>query len=221
MDKKVNYYQLLHVQPDAPVEIVQSSYRALMQKLKQHPDLGGDPQHAALLNKAYAVLNDTEKRLAYDHSLSAGKTIINKKEPRTQNHSCFFCLAKVAANRERCYSCHSPLKLQSHQTFNETNMDSQRVISRFKKEGAIFIHTHWPSQPKEANLLDLSLAGLKFSLKDNLAINKHIKINSPFLSAIARTTRCSNAGSSIYQIGAEFITLEFIDKSGTFISTSI
>ncbi len=61
-----NYYRLLHVQFDAPVEVIQASYRTIMQKLKQHPDLGGDEVNASLLNVAYAVLTNPEKREKYD-----------------------------------------------------------------------------------------------------------------------------------------------------------
>lgn len=61
-----NYYRLLHVQFDAPVEVIQASYRAIMQKLKQHPDLGGDEANASLLNAAYSVLINPEKRAKYD-----------------------------------------------------------------------------------------------------------------------------------------------------------
>ena len=66
MENKRNYYRILHVQPDAPREIIQSSYRTLMQKLKAHPDLGGEEWNATVINEAYQVLMDTSKRLAYD-----------------------------------------------------------------------------------------------------------------------------------------------------------
>lgn len=36
-----NYYRILHVQPDAPLEIIRASYRAMMGPLKMHPDMGG------------------------------------------------------------------------------------------------------------------------------------------------------------------------------------
>ncbi len=64
-----NYYRVLYVQPDAPLEIVRASYRTLMQKLKAHPDLGGDEWNAAVINQAFAVLSDTRKRRAYDAAL--------------------------------------------------------------------------------------------------------------------------------------------------------
>lgn len=64
-----NLYRILYVQPDAPVEIIRASYRTIMQKLKAHPDLGGDEWNAAIINKAFEVLSDTEKRRAYDAAL--------------------------------------------------------------------------------------------------------------------------------------------------------
>lgn len=61
-----NYYRILHVQPEAPAQIITASYRTLMSKLKAHPDLGGDTDAAALINEAYAVLGDSTKRARYD-----------------------------------------------------------------------------------------------------------------------------------------------------------
>lgn len=64
-----NYYRILHVQPEAPGEIIKASYRTLMSKLKMHPDLGGDHELASLVNEAYAVLGDPERRAAYDREI--------------------------------------------------------------------------------------------------------------------------------------------------------
>ena len=64
-----NYYRILFVQPDAPTEIIQASYRTLMQKLKAHPDLGGDEWIAAIINEAFDTLSDPEKRRSYDRKL--------------------------------------------------------------------------------------------------------------------------------------------------------
>ena len=64
-----NLYRILYVQPDAPIEIIRASYRTLMQKLKAHPDLGGDEWNAAIINKAFEVLSDERKRRTYDAAL--------------------------------------------------------------------------------------------------------------------------------------------------------
>ena len=66
MENRRNYYRILHIQPDAPVAIIKASYRTQMQKLRMHPDLGGDEWNASLLNEAYQVLSDPGRRRTYD-----------------------------------------------------------------------------------------------------------------------------------------------------------
>jgi len=65
----------LHVQPDAPFEVIRANYRTLMQKLKLHPDLGGDHWTAVHINTAYAILADPVRRRAYDRELLASYDI--------------------------------------------------------------------------------------------------------------------------------------------------
>lgn len=70
MDTKQTYYQILGVSRDAPAEIVSAAYRAQMLQLRKHPDLGGDAVEAAIINEAYEVLSDTERRRRYDASIA-------------------------------------------------------------------------------------------------------------------------------------------------------
>jgi len=67
-------YLLLHVQPDAPTELIKESYRTLMLKLRYHPDLGGDSSDASLIDEAYAVLTDAEKRETYNRERRGSET---------------------------------------------------------------------------------------------------------------------------------------------------
>jgi curved DNA-binding protein CbpA len=80
MNNRRNFYRILHVQPEAPLEIIKASYRSLMTKLKAHPDLGGDHETAILINHAYGILSDPKKRRQYDESL------LSRKGP-TRGHS--------------------------------------------------------------------------------------------------------------------------------------
>ena len=54
------------MQNDAPPAVIKASYRAIMQKLCAHPDLGGDEWNASLINEARDVLLNPERRAAYD-----------------------------------------------------------------------------------------------------------------------------------------------------------
>ncbi|HBR95808.1 MAG TPA: hypothetical protein DD979_00305 [Gammaproteobacteria bacterium] len=66
MHNKRNYYRMLNVQFDAPPAVIKASHRVMMQKLRMHPDLGGDAALAGQLNAALDTLMDAEKRARYD-----------------------------------------------------------------------------------------------------------------------------------------------------------
>ncbi len=68
-EERRNYYRTLNVQPDASIEIIKNNYRTLLQKLKMHPDLGGQNWNATIINEAYNTLRDPLKQAAYDKKL--------------------------------------------------------------------------------------------------------------------------------------------------------
>ena len=46
-----------------------------MQKLKAHPDLGGDTWNATVINEAYEILSEPDRRAQYDKLLFAEKDL--------------------------------------------------------------------------------------------------------------------------------------------------
>ena len=68
-ERPADFYRLLHVRRDAPPAVIRASYRAMMQKLRHHPDLGGDEAVAVRLNEAMATLGDPSARARYDTAL--------------------------------------------------------------------------------------------------------------------------------------------------------
>ncbi len=69
MENRRNFYRILRVQPDAAFDVIQQSYRSLMQKLRLHPDLGGEECNARIINQAYAILRNPKLRATYDTEL--------------------------------------------------------------------------------------------------------------------------------------------------------
>lgn len=59
-----DYYEVLEVSPRARQVVIEKAFRALMRE--DHPDQGGDPRKAQLINEAYEVLGDPVKRREYD-----------------------------------------------------------------------------------------------------------------------------------------------------------
>lgn len=228
-----NYYRILHVQPDAPAEVIKSSYRTLMQRLRMHPDLGGDHWNASLINEAYTVLMDPEQRAAYDReqgdyareaqpapeppSAQARPGPRRKPGARTTDH-CPFCRTgndgRISADTQ-CVACASPL---AHADGPSRDANWLRALERVPKSMDLQVWTDWPqSQPEIAQLRDLSLTGVGFQLPHRLALNSFIKLDSELFASIARVVR-SRESSPGWEHGAEFYTLRFKRSRGGFVS---
>lgn len=225
-----NYYRILHVQPDAPVEIIKSSYRTLMQKLKAHPDLGGDEWNAALINEACAVIIDPEKRAAYDASLREQKQQQTETPPQSRSPDpahCLFCHTEQQTpacyeNERKCSRCNSPLTPAAPQSLERA---SRRVIARIPTQCPIHFYDRWPQKiPYCGVLFDLSLNGIGFRSSLLLAGGTIIKLENELLGATARVVSCilkTGKGIPAYHIGAEFLSLGFNDHRGTFLTTRV
>lgn len=243
MNNRRNYYRILHVQPDAPLEIIKASYRTLMHKLRQHPDLGGDTDQAAVLNDAYAVLSDLEKRKKYDANYTypainelregniAASGVLEKdsvtqtpKRRETANSSCPFCQSPIHFEiypDVRCSQCDSPLNPVTTLEFEKFG---QRQITRIMANSEITFFTRWPQSGLRGQVQDLSPSGMRFITNTPLSINSIIKIKGNHLDSVAQIVnynKLKKALSPFYSIGIKFLTLEFHQKTGTFVSSHV
>ena len=67
-----NYYQVLEISPKADPAIVKAAYYTHLKTLRKHPDLGGDHEEASVLNEAYEILGDPQRRREYDRQFFKG-----------------------------------------------------------------------------------------------------------------------------------------------------
>ena len=228
MKSRRNYYRVLHIQPDAPFEIIRASYRTLMKELRVHPDLGGEHWNAKVLNEAYEVLSDPFQRGVYDIKLYEyyTKEPFSSKEPEKTpiiRVFCPFCkrpLARKASPNETCYTCSCPLESSDDE---ELEQKCRRSVVRIKKFGKIRFYSYWPQKGDDADIIDLSPKGMRFLSKKGLPNNIVIKVSGALLKAIAKVVECHRQkinGTIFYSVGVQFQTVTFAISSGSFVSAS-
>jgi curved DNA-binding protein CbpA len=227
LSAKPDFYRLLHVQPDAPLAVIRSSYRTLMQRLKAHPDLGGSHEQAALLNEAYAVLRDPARRRAYDAGRAEplGGWPSESAAGTRSRPLCPFCRAAQApgtrvAPDDACARCGSPL-FPAERYRNQPS--GQRMTDRFPREHPVTFYEHWPEARGEApEMRDLSLNGLRLVAARRIEPGTLLKIECGLFSALARVAYAqAEHGARRWTLGAEFVTLRFARTAGRFVSAHI
>jgi hypothetical protein len=225
MKNRRNYYRILQVQPDAPQEIIQASYRTLMLELKRHPDLGGSNEEAALLNEAYEILRDPQRRVAYDEELFRQYTMQTGIYARKTDTPIFCPICKKELVRkplpgELCPTCRTPLQSDPAPDFARTN---SRAVSRTKSSAGIRYYSVWPGSPQKGRMMDFSPKGMRFVCDEKIAPQTVLKISCDLFEASGVVTNFNEeAGSdqACYSIGVCFLAVRFADFRGTFLSTS-
>ncbi len=237
--EKRDYYKILHVSHDAPLEIIRSTYRTLMQKLRHHPDLGGDTETAALINEAYAVLSNAEQRAEYDAYLDLRTRIATGipeqslvDEPAMSPigvpdpfRECVFCglphaCGEIIDQDACCASCHSPLAVAKSQRLESA---CQRSVARIDKNQSVVFYTHWPQRMGfKGRMEDISLNGLCLVTARDLKRGQRIKIVSDVLEAVADVTHSvfeRRGWETVCVAGVSFTTLRFMRSVGGFVSS--
>jgi hypothetical protein len=216
-----DYYRILHVQPDAPPPIIHASYRTLVQRAFGATTGSAD---VALLDTAYAVLGDPQRRAAYDLERAAHSPPPHDDaggSPGTRG--CLFCgalhgLERVLERDDECGHCLSPLYPAER---HRLEFSGQRMLQRIPKRHSIDVWVTWPQDaPIRAEMRNLSLNGMSFATAVRLEANQIVRIDCTELRALGRIAhiRHDASGAARFSVGVEFLTLRFRQLRGSFIS---
>ena len=239
MTDQKNYYEVLHVQQDAPAEVIQATYRTMMQKMKMHPDLGGDQASAALINEAYAVLMDPVARAKYDESLHTTQVEPAPEQTYSSSHAheqsgrvikkvldpnqCAFCdfphqLGEAIALDSICSRCGSALFPASKQVLEQ---NGKRIIQRVEKNWPVSFYMQWPiTRGYIGKTQDVSLNGIQMQSYTAVKEGQIVKLNSHMLDAVAIVVNVRDDYTLLrkrWRVGLEFVTLRFHQTQGTFV----
>ncbi len=222
MSAAPDHYRTLHVQPDAPAAIIHASYRTLVQRA-----LGSNrsSDEISLLDAAYAVLGDPQRRAAYDlERLSGGAAAAtgDDAEHPPGTRSCLFCGAHHSIERalerdDECGACASPLYPAERHRFEYSG---QRMLRRIAKRHAITLFVAPQTQSIGGEMRNLSLNGMSFASTVRFEINQVVLIECSELRALARIAHVERDvdDPARFRAGVEFLTLRFRQVRGTFVS---
>jgi curved DNA-binding protein CbpA len=224
-----NYYRILHVQPEAPGQVITASYRAMMSKLRLHPDLGGDTANAALINEAYAVLSDPAKRATYDLQQRRPKAAERNRtdeaatapagKPRVPTQ-CPFCRAgapkEIQANT-RCQQRGSPLAPPPARPLKRNELFGRRTVPRMSRSDAVTLIASWQTPGRTAQLRDLSMTGVSVIADIKIEARQVIRLIAPLFDILATVVSCRSDGRRI-EVHASLLTAIFMRPKGVVVS---
>jgi hypothetical protein len=224
-----NYYRILHVQPEAPGPVITASYRAMMSKLRLHPDLGGDTAGAALINEAYAVLSDPAKRASYDQKPQSGKAggrnrggVARAPSARPTNAPgvCPFCRAITAATIQantRCHRCDSPLVPPPARLSGKNELFGRRAMPRMRRSDPVTLVEAWQTPIRAAQLRDLSVAGISIITDHRIGRQQVIRIIGPLFDILATVVGCRSVGQRV-EVSGSLLKAIFAKQKGVVVS---
>ena len=228
-----NYYEVFGVDRDAPISAIRASYRRLMQQGGNHPDLGGDTQIAALINRAYAVLKDPVQRRDYDARLEILSHIATgfdiEPEPAVLDPatSCLFCEQPHGYILDDiydvgCQTCGSPLRAVDN---SRMEPNDTRAVQRIGRKLELLLFTHWQqAKGVAAKTVDISPHGIQLTTRGNLQAGQRIRVVSRALEAVGNVTHCarqSQGWRNITVAGVSFLTLRILKPVGGFVSRRV
>lgn len=227
-EERRNLYRILHVQPEAPAEIIAAAYRCLMTKLRHHPDLGGDHETAVRINQAYAVLSDPAQREAYDESrrrrqqppsARGGRSARSQQATRPM-HACPFCglaVPRQVRTGTCCQQCDSPLAPIAYNFRATRELFGRRSAPRVEKNCRATVRTSPSATPAAATLRDLSLTGISLLTEADVRAGCTIRIEAPVVIAVAHVIKVqARQGATL--VRACLLTALYSDRSGVFVS---
>ncbi|MEM6485775.1 MAG: DnaJ domain-containing protein [Pseudomonadota bacterium] len=248
MNSNKDYYRVLHVHPDAPAEIIKASYRTLMQRLRMHPDLGGDGKDAALINEAYRVLMEPARRRAYDQGRKSAP--LNARNPyQTYDMSddagnphgqidtvTYLPSRSAAATSTQCTFCHMATEHKpdgSEPDFCtmcgsplrmrklEGDDSDRRSLLRVDKPTKVTFRTRWPQPvPFTGACVNVSLTGMRMRSSVALDVGQMLAAETDMLRAVAEVTRVTHPGIS-WDVGVKFLTLHIKQTRGSFLADCV
>ncbi len=234
-----NLYRILHVQPEAPVEVIRASHQVLWSLFGGGAGKSGDVDTAALIDEAWSVLGNPAKRAAYDKSIrlavhrqgvyqaspqhaapspeivplsAPGSPAAAKKLVASAPTGCPFCGRALPGKIGRdtlCTGCSSPLATVARGERKNKDILDRRGVSRIDNELAVTVFLTPESGPLPARLKDLSMNGASLVASNSLQSDQVIRLVTRDFDALAKVVSARRKGEH-WVIGVSLLTWQVV-----------
>jgi hypothetical protein len=224
-----NLYRILHVQPEAPTEVLKASYRALMGTARTHPDLGGDTDRAALINHAYSVLSDPDRRQAYDRLLvrptgpsasSAGAVADPARWASDRRRMyCPFCrtlLGEPPAADDGCARCGAPLSMPPLAPPERAELIGRRRSPRVERHEPAVLRLPDSADDFLARVQDLSFNGIALDCGVAVREGQAARVLAGAFDAVVQVLQCRRARQG-FTLHGRLLTMRLQRRAGAFV----
>ena len=206
-----NYYRLLHVQHDAPAEVIKAAYRALMSI--HHPDKGGDAEKAILVNEAYGVLADTQRRSEYDikRSIKPGRGA--NRDPNARGcPMCALPMPMTVLRESRCQRCCAPLT-PAGKANSSAKAGERRKIMRVTKSDWARLMITWNGTAIDVRMRDLSLDGISVYSGALVPVGTTVRFEGAAFDVVAEIVSTRKM-ANVFTLHARLVTAQFVAQGG-------
>ena len=227
------YARVLQLQLDAEHALIKTAHNWAI-------SAGATDTHAALVERAYRLLDHRETRdryttllttLSHTDALAALQVEAaewakaNEHEHNTEHpdgtqcdHSgCPFCdltpLRATLTPEPVCARCFSPLSEPPNTHSLMTN--ARRQVPRVNKADEVVIRAGWPASRHRGYLVDASPHGVSFLTASKLDLHRVVRVEGAGLVAVLELLHSSN-GTRINRYGGRFLSAAFDQPQGTF-----
>lgn len=158
---------------------------------------------------------------ARPRAASASKPNSTPNPTRSATASCPLCGAALPQSigpETHCERCRSPLSAPPTPGGFGRELFGRRASPRSAKAHLGTIYPAGHSQGITVKMRDLSLNGLSFYSELALGVEQTFKFRDSTLEAVASVVSCRKEGR-FYSVHARFLTVDFHQKTGVFVST--
>ena len=188
------------------------------------------PTAPRLINHAYAVLSDPERRQAYDQLLTrptgpSGCSAGFGADPARwsadrQRMYCPFCralLQQQPAGDDGCARCGAPLSMPPQAPPERAELIGRRRSPRVERREQALLRLPDSSDDFIVRVLDLSFNGIALECGVSVREGEAVRVLAGAFDTVSQVLQCRRAGRKGFTLHGKLLTMRLLRRAGTYV----